>query len=165
MSLYKFAEHELDLIGLTDEDEINSAMRKHILSIIKIFADEGHSGLSAAYAISVLDKLLRFEPLTPLTGEDDEWTDVAEMNDGKPLFQNKRCSRIFKDDSGSYDVEGIVFHTWEMDEDGNPYQYSFTNSDSRVYITFPYVPTTLFEEVKNEGEEQNDGDEQKINLH
>lgn len=148
MSLYNFAVRELDLIGLTDEDDINAAMRKHILHMVEEFAKEGHSGLSAAYAISVLEKLLRFEPLTPLTGQEDEWVDVSEMSDGTPLFQNIRCSRVFKDESGAYDVEGIVFYTWEMDENGNPYKQHFTNSNSKVFLNFPYTPVTMFEEVQ-----------------
>lgn len=154
MSLVKFAEHELDLIGLTDEDEMNAAMRKHIIHIVNEFAIEGHSGFSAAYAISILEKLLRFEPLTPLTGDDSEWEDVSEMNDGIHLLQNKRCSRIFKDESGSYDTEGIVFYTWFMDEDGNPQKQHFTNSESKVYVNFPYTPVTLFEEIRQDENEE-----------
>ena len=73
MSLLSYAEDELNRIGLTDEDEYNGMMRKHILQMVKVFADEGHSGFSAPYAISILTKLFAFKPLTPLTGEDDEW--------------------------------------------------------------------------------------------
>ena len=37
MSLLSYAESELNLIGLTDKDEYNAMMRKHILHIIKEF--------------------------------------------------------------------------------------------------------------------------------
>ena len=42
------------------------------------FANEGHSGFSASYAISILTKLMDFKPLSPLTGEDDEWNNISE---------------------------------------------------------------------------------------
>ena len=73
MSLLSHAEYELDRLGLNDDD-MNGAMRKHLLHMVKEFADEGHSGFSASYAISCLKRLLNFKPLTPLTGEDGEWS-------------------------------------------------------------------------------------------
>ena len=77
MSLLSHAEYELDRLGLNDDDDMNGAMRKHLLHMVKEFADEGHSGFSANYAIKCLQRLLHFKPLTPLTGEDDEWTEVS----------------------------------------------------------------------------------------
>lgn len=128
MSLVAFAEHELSLIPEDEGDEMQSEMNKCILDIVKIFADQGHSGMSAAYAIGALEKLLRFEPLKPLTGDDSEWTEVTDGT-----FQNKRCPHVFKEDGKAYDIEGKIFR----DPDGCCY----TSSDSRVYITFPYTPT------------------------
>jgi hypothetical protein len=139
------AERELDIIGMTDDEGMNGMMRKHILHMIEEFAAEGHSGFSASYAIQCLEKLLRFEPLSPLMGTDDEWTDVAEYN-GSPMWQNKRCSRVFKDETGAYDIDGKVFWEWHTDEKGEKYKTHFTSRDSRVYVTFPYVPTTVYEE-------------------
>jgi hypothetical protein len=63
------AEHELKLLSDGDPDETQQAMNKHILEMVKLFAEEGHSGFSASYAIRILEKLLRFEPLVALTGE------------------------------------------------------------------------------------------------
>jgi hypothetical protein len=139
------AERELDIIGMKDDEDINGMMRKHILHMIDEFALEGHSGFSASYAIQCLEKLLRFEPLSHLMGTDDEWINVAEQN-GFPMWQNNRCSRIFKDESGAYDLNGKVFWYWYKDEDGKKYKSHFTSRDSRVYITFPYLPTTVYEE-------------------
>ena len=139
------AERELDIIGMKDDEDMNGMMRKHILHMIDEFALEGHSGFSASYAIQCLEKLLRFEPLSPLMGTDDEWINVAEHN-GSPMWQNNRCSRIFKDESGAYDIDGKVFWDWHTGEDGGKYKSHFTSRDSRVYITFPYVPTTVYEE-------------------
>ena len=69
-----YAIDELTRIGMYGSgDEMNDAMCEHILKMVNVFAEEGHSGFSANYAINILQKLLRFEPLSPLTGEDDEW--------------------------------------------------------------------------------------------
>jgi hypothetical protein len=141
-NLVKHAETELNLIGLTDEDDYNSAMRKHILHMIKEFADEGHSGFSGAYAIQILTKLMDFKPLTPLTGEDSEWTDVSSYGDGTNMrWQNNRHSSVFKDADGScYDIDGIVFWEWFRDlETGKAIKTYYTASDSRVPVTFPYT--------------------------
>jgi len=139
------AERELDIIGMKDEEGMNGMMRKHILHMIEEFAAEGHSGFSASYAIQCLEKLLRFEPLSPLMGTDDEWVEVSEYN-GSPMWQNKRCSRVFKDETGAYDIDGKVFWSWYTDENGEKFKSHYTSRDSRVYVTFPYVPTTVYEE-------------------
>lgn len=140
MSLVQYAESELDRIGMTDDGDMNGMMRKHLLHMIKEFADEGHSGFSGNYALQCLQKLLRFKPLSPLTGEDDEWTEVTRIS-GYPHFQNKRCSSIFKDgkDGEAYDIDGKVFWEWAKDEDDKPYKSYYTSRDSRVSVTFPYT--------------------------
>jgi len=140
MSIVKYAESELDRIGMTadSQDEMNVAMRKHILHMVNEFAEEGHSGFSAGYAISILSKLFNYKPLTPLTGEDDEWHEV-----GDGYWQNKRASNVFKGEDGcAYWSGGKVFWEWvsypDID-DGKPYKLYFTTRDSRVPITFPFT--------------------------
>lgn len=148
MSIVDYAKRELDFIGMTEDskDEMNQMMRKHILHMVEEFAAEGHSGFSASYAINCLNKILRYEPLSPLTGDDSEWTDVAEQS-GRTLWQNKRCSRVFKDEDGAYDIDGKVFVETRFDENGEPYKTSFTSKESRVPVTFPYTPTTEYVDV------------------
>ena len=141
MSMIEYAKRELDAIGMTEDssDEMNGMMRKHILHMVKEFADEDHSGFSAAYALSILKRLLAYEPLSPLTGADDEWMEV-----GPDVWQNKRASNVFKDKDGAYWSDGIVF--WEIIKDnpedinGEPYKTYFTSRDSRVNIdSFPWT--------------------------
>jgi len=138
-NMLSYAEGELNRIGLTEEDEYNGMMRKHILHMIKEFADEGHSGFSAQYAINILSKLMSFKPLSPLTGEDDEWVDVSEMS-GTPHYQNKRRSSVFKDgkDGEAYDIDGKVFWEWYKGGEGKLSKTYYTCRESRVPITFPY---------------------------
>ncbi len=130
--LEAFAERELARIPVEDDDHMQTEMNKHILRMVRTFAREGHSGFSAGYAVNLLQKLLRYEPLGPLTGEDDEWNDIAEMSGG-PMWQNNRCSHVFKDGDGrAYDINGRVF----IEADG----CAFTGTGSCVYVTFPYTP-------------------------
>ena len=140
MSLVQYAESELDRIGMTDDGDMNGMMRKHLIHMVHEFAEEGHSGFSANYALQCLHKLLKFKPLSPLTGEDDEWHEVSERS-GYPHFQNKRCSSVFKDGKNgeAYDIDGKVFWEWVRDEDGNPYKSYYTCYESRVPVTFPYT--------------------------
>lgn len=103
MELIDYAESELAKIP-HDQDGMQDLMDEYILEIIKTFGEQGHSGFSANYAISVLERLLRFKPLTPLTGEDDEWKDT-----GHGTWQNKRCSSVFKESDGTcHDIDGII---------------------------------------------------------
>ena len=142
-NLLSHAMDELDRIGMTEDsdDEMNVAMRKHILHMMQEFANEGHSGFSASYAISILTKLLDFKPLSPLTGEDSEWTNVRDYGP-EPHWQNKRKSSVFKDADGScYDIDGKVFWEWCMpyEEGEKPYKTYYTCRESRVPVTFPYT--------------------------
>lgn len=139
-----WAEKELArLLGDPDGDDLQRIMNKHLLKMIRQFGREGHSGGSAGYAIWALGKLLSWEPLTPLTGEDSEWNDISDMSGG-PMWQNNRCGRVFKGADGrAYDIDGKVFR--------EPSGVSFTNFDSRVYVTFPYTPATKIIDVGDDG--------------
>lgn len=147
----KHAMTEFRAAGWTDEngkfnDEMQEMICNHVMKLLEVFADEGHSGSSAPYAINLFSKLAKFEPVAPLTGEDWEWTDVGEQSGG-PLWQNKRCSHVFKDKDGAYDIDGIVFYDWHTDEEtGEKYKSHFTSRESRVSVTFPYTPTTEYKE-------------------
>jgi len=141
MSLVSYAESELDRIGMTDDDDMNGMMRKHLLHMVKEFSEEGHSGFSATYALQCLTKLLNFKPLSPLTGEDDEWVDVSNVS-GEPMFQNKRCSSVFKHgkDGEAYDIDGKVFWEWYTDEEtGEKTKSYYTCVESRIPVKFPYT--------------------------
>lgn len=145
-NLLKHAKMELELAGYCNGSEINGAMAKDVLQLIEVFSEQGHSGFSASHALSLFKLLADFKPISPLTGNDDEWTEVA---DG--VFQNKRYSGLFKQadrfDGKAYDIYGKIFR----DADGS----TWTNSDSFVVVDFPYVPKSeivdrMSEESENE---------------
>lgn len=132
-NMIAFAKEELRRLRGPDNepDEMQDAIEAHVLKMVEAFAEEGHSGFSASYTLGILKKVLAFEPVTPLTGDDDEWTHVADTDD--MTHQNKRCPHVFKRKDGSaYDSDAIIFR----DPDGA----CFTNRDSRKNIAFPYTP-------------------------
>lgn len=131
-NLVAHARSELQALGYYDGDHMNAVMAANLIESVRMFSTQGHSGMSAAFALSVLKALLAFEPLGPLTGADSEW---VEVSDG--LWQNKRCGRVFKEADGrAYDIDGTV---WQDSDD-----VGFTNFRSRVYVTFPYTPKTEY---------------------
>jgi len=127
VGLVEHAKREFELLGWPGDREMQAVVCRNLVELLEVFAEQGHSGSSAPYVLNLFDKLARFEPISPLTGEDDEW---CEVGDG--LFQNRRCSAVFKSEVvGAYWIEGKVFR----DPDGSMY----TNSESRVPVTFPWT--------------------------
>jgi hypothetical protein len=99
--LVDHAARELELAGVFDEDsDYNGAIGRAVMELIETFADQGHSGASADFTLSVFDELARHRPLSPVTDDPDEWEDVAQYGDGSPFWQNKRDSRFFSEDGG-----------------------------------------------------------------
>lgn len=128
-NLVDYAKDELKRIGMIDSGEpYNDWAAKAILDLIELFESQEHSGFSAPYVINAFSRLAKFKPLSPLTGEDDEWNEV-----GPNIFQNKRYSAVFKNgkDGTAYNIKGTVFT-----DDGESW---YTCRDSRVNVTFPYV--------------------------
>ena len=65
---------EFRAAGWTDEngkfkDEMQEAICNHVLALLDLFSNEGHSGTTAPYAINMFKTLASFEPLVPLTGD------------------------------------------------------------------------------------------------
>ncbi len=134
-NMVNHARFELKKAGLYDKDsDYGGMLGEAVEKLIEAFAEQGHSGFSAGMAISLFEKLARFEPITPLTGEPDEWNEV-----GSGVLQNRRCSRVFKENNESYDIDGKVFR----EKNGS----CFTNIDSRVLVVFPYIPKTEYVNV------------------
>lgn len=94
-NLVDHARRELELIG-EDPDTITG-----YLNVIQAFVDMGHSGGSASVAIPVINRLLQFENLTPLTGDPSEWNHIADEMAGQPdLWQSARNPEAFSNDGG-----------------------------------------------------------------
>ena len=95
-NLVNHARRELELIG----EEPNTV--EGYLNVIQAFADMGHSGGSAFVAIPVINRLLQFKNLKPLTDNPDEWQHHTEEVYGAPggVWQNRRNPEAFSSDGG-----------------------------------------------------------------
>ena len=140
-NMLKWAEAELKLAGydINDpEDGPNRWLAEGTLELLKVFSEQDHSGMSAPYAVALFEKLASWKPIAPLTGKSDEWMEVSA-----DVWQNKRCSTVFKDEDGRpYWMDGRVFWEWysspDIDE-GKPYKSYYTGRESRVFIEFPWT--------------------------
>jgi len=126
-NLAKFAEDELRRAGQFDNsgDFYGGMMGPAVLKLVETFSAEGHSGMSASIARQLFHKLSDWKPLTPLTGEENEWNDV-----GNNMLQNARCSAVFKNVSTgkAYFLDGQIFRDKRS---------TFTCRDSRKPMSFP----------------------------
>jgi len=157
----KHAQRELEILVKSSEQDnrpIIEPFITEILSLCEKFGLSGQSGGSAPYTATAIaqaiKKLLLQEPICPITGIDEEWMDVANVGDGSILFQNKRCSALFKDAKGCWYLDAIVWktqtgQTWS----GAAYiPYAKHRPDgkvlSRQYIKgFPFTPKTFYIDV------------------
>lgn len=88
-NLYEHAKRELDLV------ETDEYFKECILTAVKAFSAYGHSGGSASVGIPLLNDLLQFKNITPLSNDPNEWNEV-----GVGVWQNSRCSEAFSNNGG-----------------------------------------------------------------
>lgn len=113
MSVIEYAKSELKRINFGDED---SAV---MIEILEKFFGQWDSG-GAVWAVApILQRCIAGKNLSPLTGQDDEW-----MDHGDGVFQNVRCSSVFKDPR---------FHEGKL-------AFDIDALHPRAAITFPYDP-------------------------
>ena len=127
MSIVDFAKKEMN-IAWPEPDEMQDMVKENVLELMSVFQKQGHSGFSAPYVLNIFNKLAMYKPIAPLTGEDSEWNYV-----GNDMYQNNRCSAVFKDgkDGDAYWLDGNIFR----DKDG----CTFTNEYSHVTVVFPWA--------------------------
>lgn len=113
MSIIDQAKEELRRINFGQDD--TSVM----IDILERFFGQWDSGGAVHAVAPILQRCIAGKPLSPLTGEDDEW---AEVGDG--VFQNKRLGSVFKDPR---------FH-------GGKRAYDIDAAEPRAAISFPYYP-------------------------
>lgn len=127
-NLVNHAKKEFEILGWPGDDDMQELICNHVIDLLKVVSDQGHSGSSLPYLVGLFDKLVKFDPISPLTGKDDEWNEI-----GDNMYQNKRDGEVFKDGAKdkAYWIHGKIFE----DKDGNTY----TNSGSRIGVVFPWT--------------------------
>lgn len=109
-NLVKFAREEMLRAGLYDRDaDYGGEIPEAVLEMVKAFSRYGHSGGSAEETLAILNRVIRFRPLSPLTNDPDEWIKITDgiASDDDPLWQSRRQSTCFSHDGGKtyYDIE------------------------------------------------------------
>lgn len=95
-NLVRYAIDEMRRAGLYGDDaDYDGAIPAVVVDCVRAFGRFGHSGGSAALTTAILERVLRFQPLTPLTSDPDEW---MEVTDG--TWQSKRQPSVFSHDGG-----------------------------------------------------------------
>ena len=126
MTIQDYTKKELSLIDNISEDK-----KREIMNLI----NQTEQSASQLDITEMLKRLLDFKPLSPLTGEDDEWEKVDDyIEDDKATYQNKRYLSVFKrgKNGKAYNFRARIFST-----DGGK-SWHFMGSESREYISFPY---------------------------
>jgi hypothetical protein len=86
----------MKLVGLHKKDSsYDGDIYKCVLDLIKTHTKYGHSGGSHSLTLSVFNKVVNFENLSPLTNNLKEWMYVSEK-----VWQSTRCSSAFSEDCG-----------------------------------------------------------------
>jgi len=136
--LESWAYEQIRAAGLFDEDgDYGGMIGKSVMAIVRVFAGQGHSGLSAAIVRNVLHRLLAWKPIVPIRDEPDQWEDAAPG-----LLQHRQMSSVFKRDGVAYWAEGRVFQD-------KPDGAWYTSAGSSVPIDqFPWMPPDEPEKVR-----------------
>jgi hypothetical protein len=119
-NIIDFATREMSLTN------VDTKLQPLILRIIRALDSTDLKVEERLHALNLAEQLYGFMPLTPLTGEDSEWS--AFENDDAPFTHiNIRCPRVIKTEDGkAIDVMS----------------YSFFDERSIQYVEFPYMPVS-----------------------
>jgi hypothetical protein len=128
--LLLFAERELARIP-KDDKGMQEGINQHLLDIVKVFSDWNHSGSSAEYTIAVLERLLRYLPLSPIEDTPEDWNEYLPSR-----FQHRRCSMVFRD-KDQFDGKAYFSDAKIFSRDGGETWVS--NKNSFEAIEFPFA--------------------------
>jgi hypothetical protein len=104
-NLETHADMELRRAGLFSKDsDYEGMIGDAVMKLVRVFAAEGHSGTSGRITLDIFNRVCRFQTLTPITSEPNEWMDVDDPD--RKLWQNRRQSSCFSNDGGKtyYDI-------------------------------------------------------------
>lgn len=135
---------ELRRAGLFDQDsDYGGMIGDAVKELLLTFQKQDHSGYSAQVVANLFYKLIKGEPLSPLTSDSSEWMEVRS-----DLFQSRRVPHVFIDKKVSekpYTLDGKAF----SDDGGASY---YTSIDSRVFFDLPGFPPKTEYVIVNKGE-------------
>lgn len=150
--MLEWARHEVELAldrekAYDDDDSGFDYAKGCYESALKAFAsicEDGHSGMSIALTMDVLNRLLSGRPLTTVEDKPEEWQEAWKSNDGVLHYQHKRLSSLFKDlfPDGKVIYQDVSAYECADEGDGIPYHAGGSGEIFNKYfpVTFPYYP-------------------------
>lgn len=134
MNTHEETMRKLNEMLSNDSEGLQTLITNNILEIYNLI-----SAKPLCIQKAILD-LLQDRPLTPLTGEEDEWVeDTFYAGEPYKRYSNKRCSNVSK-----YVMsDGIEICTYLYDRsfsDNGGCTFFTTGRFGRVQITFPFTP-------------------------
>ena len=127
------------------EFDYDCACYKSALKAFKTLCDDGHSGLSMKVTQSILNRIINWQPLTPIKDTDDVWYERHHCKDSHKLYQCKRMSSLFKDvyDDGTVKYsDNNRLYCVNINNPNDIYYSGLVRRiiDEMLPITMPYMP-------------------------
>lgn len=145
-NLVEHGKLELELAGykirevkeIKSDEDYSDAIANSVLELLELFAKQSHSGFSASATISLFLKLVKWENLTPLTDNPQEWRDTVELGwqseDSPGRYQSLRNSACFSDDLKTYyNIYNPNDEIEKVDEDGSIYKVSKPHEEKEFF--------------------------------
>ena len=118
------------------------------LKAFRCLCEDGHSGMSMSLTTSILNALIKGQPLTPIEDTDDVWNEGRRYGEtDHTTYQCKRMSSLFKDvyDDGRVEYSDVNrFVAFDVNNPGSSWHNGHVDKIVGEYfpITMPYIPKT-----------------------
>lgn len=135
----------IDDNGKADSWDYGTACYESAFKAYESLLNDNHSGLSFSFTRDILIRLMSEVPLTPITGEDDEWNpthDTAALPFRE--YQNKRRHSLFKRvyDTGEITYSDVDYVRFYHNDIGSHFGLVSNLLHEMYPITMPYTPST-----------------------
>lgn len=107
-----------------------------VRQLVHAFSEQKHSGGTGFETLTIFDRLVNGNPLTPLLGGRAEWTDISPDGEPGKFFQNVRYSKVFWNRAEGYFYDDGM-KTVYVYPDGT---VTTRPDDQAPQIKFPYMP-------------------------
>ena len=126
------------------EFDYGCACYESALKAFKSLCEDEHSGFSIKMTQSILNRLINFQPLTPIEDTDDIWNKIGD-DDGYTSYQCKRMCSLFKDvytDGTVKYSDNNYYYCVDINDPHCTYTWKTARQiiDEMFPITMPYMP-------------------------